>query len=101
MIKHKFVFDSQKDYYCNLLYSRFTGGFGFELIEDNRTIEIDHLSDFMGFICTLLPIIGFIYSLFIEKKKTATFSNTIVLVTLGLIFYVVFLLIFTLIWYSK
>lgn len=81
--RHTFSFEPHKDYTCNLAYSRFTGGFGFELSDEVGNVTSDHLSFLMGLLCTLFPIFGFIYAFYVKKDKPAVFPTAIITTVSG------------------
>lgn len=66
--------------YCfNLLYSRFTGGFGYALTDSSkRIIDIQHLNLVMGIIVFLFPVIGLIYGFTNFKTKPALSKITFI-----------------------
>lgn len=91
--KHTFVFKPHQDYTCNLAYSRFTGGLGFETYdEDGNVTSSDRLSTIMGILLFLFPLIGIIYAFYVKKDKPAVFPTAIICAVCGFVLGIIFML---------
>lgn len=90
--KHSFVFEPHQDYTCSLVYSRFTGGLGFESYDENGNVTSDRLSTLMGILVFLFPLIGMVYAFYVKKDKPALFPTAMIVALCGFILGMLFML---------
>lgn len=95
-VKHTFTFEPHQNYSCSLVYSRFTGGFGFEVTGEGGYVISDRLSFIMGLLCYLFPILGFGYAFYVKKDKPAIFPTAMIVAAAGFFLGFFFLMIYDL-----
>lgn len=91
-VKHTFTFKPHQDYTCSLVYSRFSGGLGFEASDESGNVTSDHLSLLMGIICYLFPFIGIIYAFWVKKDKPAVYPTAMIVAICGFLMGLIFML---------
>lgn len=90
-VTHTFELNPNRNYNLNLTYSRISGGFGFELEDDERNVESDSLNSWLALLFFFIPIVGFVYAVCVMRDKPAVFSNAIIVSVCGLLFWWIYL----------